>query len=77
MNNKQLLIAHLTQTNPYKAPELIENAATELFGQYPIEIDDYFHEGHNKTLLQCLRDTPTSQRALKMRIEMLHSVKLY
>ena len=73
MTNKDLLIAHLQHTNPYKAPEHIYDAADD----YPIEVDDFLHEGQQKTLLQCLQNTRTAQRALKMRIKMLYSVEIY
>lgn len=77
MSNKDLLIDHLRRTNPYKAPEHIQNAADDIFSHYPIEVDDFLHEGQQRTLLQCLCNTETSQRALKMRIKMLYSVEIY
>lgn len=77
MTNKNLLIAHLQHTNPYKAPEHIYDAADDIFSHYPIEVDNFLHEGQQKTLLQCLQNTRTAQRALKMRIKMLYSVEIY
>ena len=77
MSNKDLLIDHLRRTNSYKAPEHIYDAADDIFSHYPIEVDDFLHEEQQRTLLQCLRNTETSQRALKMRIKMLYSVEIY
>lgn len=77
MSNKDLLIDHLRRTNPYKAPKHIYDAADDIFSHYPIEVDDFLHEKQQRTLLQCLRNTETSQRALKMRIKMLYSVEIY
>ncbi|WHI79069.1 hypothetical protein PYH62_09855 [Staphylococcus hominis] len=77
MSNKDLLIDHLRRTNPYKAPEHIYDAADDIFSHYPIEVDDFLHEEQQRTLLQCLRNTETSQRALKIRIKMLYSVEIY